>query len=472
MKVELEVTQGAEQGRRFIFKEHDTFLVGRAEEAHFRFSYDDPYISRRHFLLEVNPPECHLQDLDSTNGTKVNGRKVTKLEWHELKDGDSIEIGYTTLQVGIKELIRCARCGKELKQVKQGEEVLCAECRRKQKQAEEKAKAEKAVKCIKCGRIIPPEEVKKGETPICYRCANEEAGGLLEEILKGIGLRAGEPEAAKGAPTVPSYEIVKRLGKGGMGAVWLARDKKSGELVAIKTMLPQAASDEHHVREFKREIDITAKLRHPHIVRFITHGISRGQFYFIMEYIEGIDAEKLLEQERGNVDPREAIPIILQVLEALEYAHKEGIIHRDIKPAQILLAKLDGGWQAKLSDYGLAKNFQLAGLSGMTMPGTFGGSAPFMPPEQITNYRDVKPTSDIFAVGATLYHLLSGQFVFDIRRPREWFLDILEGKPVPIRKRSSAIPESIAEVVDKAVSKDIADRYQDAHRMKVALERA
>lgn len=472
VKVELEVTDGPVKGKKFVFKEHGTFLVGRSAEAHLRFSYDeDPYISRRHFLMEINPPECQLQDLGSTNGTKINGEEVTKLEWHELKDGDSIEIGFTTLQVGIKELIRCARCGKELKQAKQGEDVLCAECRKKQKQAEEKAKVERAVKCVKCGRIIPPDEVKRGETPICYECANRDAAALLEEILKGIALRRREPEVAKGAPAVPGYEITKCLGRGAMGAVWLAKDKKSGELVAIKTMLPQVAKDEHALKEFKREIDITAKLRHPHLVRFITHGVSRGQFYFVMEYVEGTDAQKLLEARGGQMDPREAIPITLQVLEALEYAHEQGIVHRDIKPSQILLAESGDGWEAKLSDYGLGKNFQLAGLSGMTVPGTFGGTAPFMPPEQIIDYRFVKPPSDIFAVGATLYHLLTGQFVFDIRRPREWFLDILEGKPVPIRKRSSAISESIAKVVDKAVSKNIADRYQNAHQMKVDLDK-
>lgn len=467
MEVELEVTEGVEKGKKFAFKEHDTFLVGRAPEAHFRFLEDDLYISRRHFLLEVNPPECYLQDLDSTNGTKVNGQKVTKCQ---LKDGDSIEVGYTTLCVGVKEFIYCAQCGQEIAEGRKEGEVLCAACQKKQKEAQEKAEA--AVKCAKCGRPVPADEVQKGKTPVCYRCVNEEAEALIGKILGGIRLAEREPKAVEGAPRIPGYEITKCLGRGGMGAVWLAKDEKNGELVAIKTVLPKAARDERSIKLFQREMEVTAALKHPNIVRFIDRGFADAQFYFVMEYVEGIDAQQLLEQRGGQVDPREAIPIILQALDALEYAHKQNVVHRDIKPPNILLAKASNStWNAKVNDFGLAKNFQLAGLSGITLKGQFAGSAPYMPPEQITNYRDTKPISDIFSVGATLYHLLSGQFVYNIKRPREWFLDILEDEPVPIRKRDSTMFKDLANVVDKAVSKKAGNRYQSAGQMKAALEK-
>lgn len=463
MKVELEVTNGPLKGKKFVCKEHDTFLVGRTREAHLSLP-NDGFISRRHFLLEVNPPDCYLKDLESTNGTRVNGEMVTETE---LKDGDTIEAGYTNLCVGIKKLIRCALCGKEIEEGKPGEELLCETCQKREKELGRRPQAE-ITRCTHCDRLIPLERVKKGEAPICFRCAHKKAKTLLDEIRGGA---AQKSKVLKGAPAIPGYEVIKCLGRGGMGAVWLAKDERE-EKVAIKTILPQGSSDEYGVKELQREIKIITGLKHPRIVRFIDHGFSKERFYFILEYIEGTDAEKLLQERGGKMEVDEAIPIVLQILEALEYAHKKNLVHRDVKPHNILLAPSGKDWDAKLSDFGLAKNFQFAGLSGMTIKGQFSGSVPFMPPEQITNYRFVKPTSDVFAIGATLYHLLSGQYVFNIRSLRDPWMDIVKGKPIPIRERNPEIPQAIARVIDKAVSREATARYRDGGEMRVALEAA
>lgn len=476
MKVELEVIEGAEKGRKFAFERHDTFLVGRSHEAHFRFSSDDLYISRQHFLLEVNPPECHLKDLDSKNGTCVNGNRADTCE---LKDGDVIEIGRTTLRVTIKKSVYCAMCGREIAEGMQEEEVLCTECQQKREEAE---KTKIGRRCARCGRPVPSDEAQQGNGAICYRCENEEVNEILASVRAGIDQKKQQAPAVDGTPVISGYRIIKCLGKGGMGAVWLASDENSQEQVAIKTVLPEVARDERAIKRFRKEVDVCAALVHPHIVRFIDRGFVDGQFYFVMEFIDGLDARKLVEQRGGRVDAAESIHIILQVLEGLEYAHKQDIVHRDIKPPNIMLAKSEQArgwpsdvvkygalWNAKVNDFGLAKNFQLAGLSGMTFEGEFAGSPPFMPPEQILNYRFAKPVSDVFSTGATLYYMLTGQFVYDIKRSRRWYLDILEGQPVQIRKRDSKVDKDLAAVIDRSVRKEPADRYQDAGEMREAL---
>lgn len=328
---------------------------------------------------------------------------------------------------------------------------------------------------------MPADEAGGVESAICYQCANEEANEILGRARAEVKEEGRKPQVVDGAPAIPGYEIIKCLGRGGMGAVWLARDDKNQEQVAIKTVLPKVARDQRTIKHFQREMDVCTALVHPHIVRFIDRGFASDQFYFVMEFIDGPDAQKLVEQRGGRVDTPEAVHIILQVLEALEYAHKQEIVHRDIKPPNIMLAsseealrrpgdaaKYGALWSAKVNDFGLAKNFQLAGMSGMTLEG-FAGSPPFVPPEQIVNYRFVKPVSDVFSVGATLYYLLSGQFVYDFKRPKRWYLDILEGKPVPLRKRDATIDKDLAAVVDKAVSKESEDRYQDAGQMRAVL---
>jgi len=287
---------------------------------------------------------------------------------------------------------------------------------------------------------------------------------ILEEHAQ-----VSESISIAGTPRIHGYEIIKLLGMHGMTRIWLARKRKNEQLVALRTIAGNV--DSHDIKRVQREIELAAALRHPHVVRFGHTGFADGQFYSVMEYIEGIDAQMLLQQRGGKVEPGEAIPIALQVLDALEYVHSQGIVHRNIKPSNILLTQLEKGWQAKLTGFDLAIRYQPAGLSRSTPEADLAGTPAFMPPEQLTNYSHPKPVSDIFALGATLYHLLTGQFVCDIGGAKEWYQQILAGEPVPIRKRDLSIGEDLADVIDKSVSKKADDRYQDAHEMKVALEK-
>jgi serine/threonine protein kinase len=164
--------------------------------------------------------------------------------------------------------------------------------------------------------------------------------------------------------------------------------------------------------------------------------------------------------------------IILQSLEGLAFAHGKEIVHRDLKPHNILLSGEGKDRVAKLADFGLAKNFSLAGLSGMTASGQGGGTLVFTPKEQLKDFRGVRPVSDVFSMGATLYHMLTGKFVYDLEAERDLCAVILKDKLVPIRERASDLPEAVADAVDRATAPDACDRFQTAGEFRAALAAA
>ncbi|PYS48089.1 MAG: hypothetical protein DMF68_14220 [Acidobacteria bacterium] len=274
---------------------------------------------------------------------------------------------------------------------------------------------------------------------------------------------------------VPGYEMVKVLGRGGMGCVMLARNEQTGEAVAIKTLLPEVAVSDQALRRFMREIDVAAALQHPHIVRFIDRGTNKGVVYLITEFVEGADAARLADSRGGRLPYQEVVKIISQALDALSFAHSNGYIHRDIKDQNILVSGTWPDLNSKLTDFGLAKSFTQTGMSGVTMAGDVAGTFAYMPPEQIRDFRNVRPTSDLYAMGMTAYSLLTGTIALDIS-PRanvaETVKAIFEKPIIPVRQRIPEIPDSVAQVIERAITKDIAQRWPSAEAMRVALSQS
>ena len=429
MQVTLRVLSGPHAGRSFIFDQHDTFLIGRSDTAHLCLP-EDRFFSRNHCLLEIAPPRCFLRDLGSTNGTYVNGQKVQEAY---LRNGDRIQGGQTVLAVEVSADQPAQYAGHVELAPTQPSIVI--------------------VECLNCGARDQAEAASPDEhlTFLCEDCRAE---------LR----RRPQP--------VPGYDMVRVLGRGGMGCVMLARHQQTGETVAIKTLLPEVAVSDQALRRFMREIDVAAALKHPHIVRFIDRGTNKGVVYLVTEFVEGADAAKLADGRGGRLPYREAVKIISQSLDALEYAHSQGYIHRDIKDQNILVSGTWPDYQSKLTDFGLAKSFTQTGMSGVTMAGDVAGTFAYMPPEQIRDFRNVRPTSDIYAMGMTAYSLLTGSIALDIS-PRanvaETVKAIFEKPIIPLRHRVPEIPESVAQVIERAVAKDIAQRWPSAQAMRAAL---
>jgi serine/threonine-protein kinase len=272
-----------------------------------------------------------------------------------------------------------------------------------------------------------------------------------------------------GDPRIPGYQLVRQLGRGNMGIVYLARREADGREVAVKTVLPTQADNPQITLRFLREAEALGKFNHPNIVTFHEAGEASGLLYFVMEYVFGTDVAKVL-QERPRVEPRTAIRLAIQVLDALAHAHIKGMVHRDIKPANVLLADLpDGKRQVKLADFGLARVYRASQISGLTIVGDLGGTPAYMPPEQITNYREVMPAADQYSTAAMLYHMLTGKWVFDLPPMPAGLLTILNNEPVPLCERRPDLPADLGEVIHKALAKKPEQRYQDVMVFRQAL---
>jgi hypothetical protein len=421
-KVQIKISKGKDAGKLFAFTEHDTFVFGRMDDCHACIP-DDTQVSRHHFILEVNPPAACLRDLGSLNGTWINGKEFgarkkgetpeqgAKRRYPEvtLKHGDRIKVGLTELEVSIEQ-------PKEAPQHHVDPQLGDIS-------------------------LLSPEQLAK--------------------------LIFGSPgQAAKPKLQIPGCKIEEEVGRGGFGAVYRAR-RADGSVVAVKVMISRVDADEEAIAKFKREVAITAKLVHPKIVRVLESGASGAVFYFIMEFCDGGSVWDLMLKNKGRLSLAQAKPIILGALEALAFAHDKGFVHRDLKPQNILLSR----GEVRLSDFGLAKSFQQAGLSGMSMTGGYAGTPVFMPREQITNFKYVKPVSDVWSMGATIYNILTGAFPYPFTKGRDPIDVILNEDVIPIRERDKSLPASLSAVLDKALAKKAKERFQTAGEFLSAWKR-
>jgi serine/threonine-protein kinase len=254
-----------------------------------------------------------------------------------------------------------------------------------------------------------------------------------------------------------------------MGFVHLALRVADGAVLALKTITPEVAGTQADVARFLREANTLRQLDHPNIVAFRDMGESADRLYFAMEFIRGTDAHRLL-RAHGPLPVRRAVGLTCQLLEALEYAHAKGFVHRDIKPANVLVTEVAGQEGVKLTDFGLARVYQASTISGLTLKGEVAGTIAFLAPEQITNFREAKPAADQYSAAASLYNLLTSSFVYDLPRLfQDQLLMILQGKPVPIRKRRADIPDGLAGVIHRALAREPKDRFADVSAMREAL---
>jgi len=204
--------------------------------------------------------------------------------------------------------------------------------------------------------------------------------------------------AAAPLPFVPGYTIERELGRGAMGVVYQGSRQSDGQPVALKTVLPAVRPTPVLLGRFQREVKILGRLSHPHIVRFLEAGEAGGLLYFVMEYVEGHSLAAEVKQT-GPLRPERVVALGCQLVEALAYAHREGFVHRDIKPGNLLLNQGESGEVLKVADFGLARAYRESAMSGLTLSNTSGGTPHFMPPEQVEDFRAAKPAADQYAVG-------------------------------------------------------------------------
>jgi tRNA A-37 threonylcarbamoyl transferase component Bud32/TM2 domain-containing membrane protein YozV len=301
-------------------------------------------------------------------------------------------------------------------------------------------------KCPQCGGTLPPD-APEGLCPACL---------LQHGFATEGGVPPGQPSfvpppISELAKLFPQLEILECLGRGGMGAVYKARQPRLDRLVALKILAPEKQNDLQFAERFEREARALARLNHPNIVTVFDFGEVSGQFYLLMEFVDGLTLRQLLQH--GKLAPAEALSIVPKICEALQYAHEQGIVHRDIKPENILLDKQG---RVKIADFGIAK---IAGLEpkGFSLTGARDvmGTPHYMAPEQVEKPQTVDHRADIFSLGVVFYEMLTGELPL--------------GKFAPPSQKVH-VDVRLDEVVLHALEKEPARRYQHASQVKTAVE--
>jgi len=272
------------------------------------------------------------------------------------------------------------------------------------------------------------------------------------------------------AKQLGQYHLKELIGSGGMGDVYLAEHQLMKRPCAIKVIRPEKAGDARVLARFEREVRATARLSHWNTVEIFDYGRSAdGTFYYVMEYLPGLTLAQLVGRH-GPLPAARVVHLMMQACDALSEAHHQGLIHRDIKPANIFAAYRGGVYDvAKLLDFGLAKPLADAGSVTLTQEGAITGSPLFMPPEQATGEVEIDARSDIYALGAVMYFLLTGQPPFTGDRPLKVMIAHAHDEVVPPRQIRPDIPDDLEQVVLRCLAKQPAARYQDAGSLRQAL---
>jgi eukaryotic-like serine/threonine-protein kinase len=412
-KVTLSVIAGPSAGASFEYTDRTIAIAGRADDCNPRIVEPGPkvVVSRHHCLFDINPPDVRVRDFGSLNGTHVNGIEIGRRQLgqtpeegarnvfreRDLVDGDRIALGETILAVSVET----------------DRETLVAPTRR--------------------------------ATP------RFDPGTRIDRLLNDAA--DGQPDLAG----LRGFEIVSELGRGGQGVVYLARHESNGELVALKVLLAAIAVQRKARDEFLREISGMRVLEHRNVVGLREAGSSGDTFFFTSEYCPGGSVDDLVTKE-GACNPEEAVRITLQALEGLAYTHSvsvdseaTGLVHRDIKPGNILLSGTGPDRIAKVGDFGLAKAFDRAGLSGHTMTGAIAGTLAFMSYPQLIDYKHAKPDVDVWSTAATLYWMLTRKTPRTFPQSADPIGVVLGTSAIPIRDRNPAIPPKLAAVIDEAL---------------------
>ncbi len=257
------------------------------------------------------------------------------------------------------------------------------------------------------------------------------------------------------------YKILRDIGSGGMAWVYLAEDTHDGSLVAVKVLYPQFSEDMAYVQRFTREAKLASALSDPHVVRVLDYGATRDIHYLVMEYIKGYDLKEII-QERGSLPYRQVLEIAAQVAKALQHANKFGIVHRDIKP-QNLMITAEG--TVKVLDFGIAR---AGALPSLTQSG-FVGSPYYISPEQAMG-EEVDIRSDIYSLGVVIYEMLSGEVPFEAKSPWSIISQHIASQPPPLHLEDSDLPAVVEQLVNKTLAKRPEDRFQTPAELLEAID--
>ena len=495
-----------EEAKNEVYQEfdlHDGDRIRLGKRCELKCSIDQQVISDVTISDEdLGPSEEERLKIEKAEREKAEREKAER----EKAEREKAEREKAAKEKAAKEKAAKEKAAKEKAAKEKAErEKAAREKAEKEKAAREKAEKERAEKekaekekqkmqarsggkriCKGCGKSFVPKAEDNNLCPDCLADRAKVLDGILAAIL-GDALERQEPSG--GASPVEGYDKVALLGKGGMGEVWKVRERSTGKILALKTMLPQVAADEKGKKMFLREASLCEQLNHKNVVKTYQTGCANDVFYILMDLCQGGSAQDLMERNRGRLSMNMATYIILQALTGLDYVHNldvsveirkkglwsagtrkveaHGLVHRDFKPGNIFLSDRSDHPVAMVADFGMAKAFETAGMTDMTSAGQASGTVAFMPRQQALDYRFSKPEVDVWAAAASYYYMLTGMPPKNLKPQPFLWQSLVQESAVPIRQRNSSIPAKIAAVIDRA----LVEKPEIGYKTAAALRR-
>jgi serine/threonine protein kinase len=456
----LTVEVGPDVGMEYLFPAKSSFLVGRDGGCDLVLRARG--VSSRHCRFSCITNGWAIIDLGSTNGVYLNrvklksGRNDQASRAEVIHDGDLIQIGEVVFRVGFEKI------GREKTELL-GPLGLPSE----------RVNEDPPAEGVRSNPELPwkPERtlvVGNESSTLAISPNAVPSSNLRDSVTASDNLGETQLESLR---EVSDYQLLRRIGTGGMGEVWLARNKVRNEPErAIKLLRNTNHQNKVQSRDrFMREMTITRAMQHPFLIRCIDCGEVDGELFIVMEYCDQGNLANLLAKS-GPLTVRRAIRLMDRLLSGLDYAHSQEIVHRDLKPSNILLQRVQKAkYIPKIGDFGLAKNYLGAGTSGMTTQGTVGGSWNYMSREQLTDFRFVSPRGDVWSMAAMFFETLTLQLPRSIPPGANAIRTILETKPLSL---GAVLPDAHPELVrfvDQCLDLQPENRFENAGEMRKAL---
>lgn len=424
MAIYLKILQGSGMGQVLPIPQGNPVTLGRSASA--SYAFEDPLLSRKHCAVEVRGDLCRIVDLQSRNGTFVNGQRVGA---HLIRLGDRVKIGNLLMEVSPS----AASAAPQAQFHGGGRPAL----------------TQGITHCQVCSQPFGREGGRelRGKL-LCLTCCDRY--DVEEDLVDG-------------------FKILERREVTSFGVSYLAQQLLMERTVILKTIQNGPDTDDKALRRFMREAKTGGRLTHPNIVELYDVNEQDGMYYIVTEYLDGQSLEKILLDRPGQPLPAaDVLKVMYQIADALAYAHGQSIIHRDVRPANILIRGHDH--VAKLQGFTLAKNLERAGMSVITADGESLGTPYYMAPEQVRSAKTADARSDIYGWAATTYHCLSGRIPLEARSYGEFIDKVFTQDPPRLDAFVPNLPASLVAMVAQCLRRSPDERYADLSDVVTQLE--